>query len=288
MINFKLYEQSVKYPEYVNRALKKLQELLCQFVLNKNNGFEIFFQGSYENNTNILNHSDIDIVILYKKIFYRNIINFNFENNKNKVIFWSNNQNYFLQDFYLELLNFLKDDSTFLVTNGNKTIKCQIFKSNFTFDIVCAFEYRLYKNSIYYVTGNYIYDYENKKYIINFPKISKKNSDNKDIICNGNYKKFIRLIKNLMKNHINENDWISSFTLENIVYNVPNKYFCLNKINLRYKFIIKKSIYLIKKHWEKILESNEILFIKNIQNLTQEKCLIIFLKIKILIECNTN
>lgn len=262
MIDVETYSKIGDNYKYVQEEFNKLRELLQNFKSSENKAVKIFLQGSYKNDTNIGKESDIDIVVFYKHVFVSNIKNPNdmkVLNFKNTVSIddtqrYNNcfiNANYSATQFKSELISYLKLNSKYLISEGKKTIKCQIPNSTFVFDIVSAFEYRLYSNFVdsntNYVEGNVIYDQFGNR-IINFPKQSYNNSVTKNKNCDGKYKETVRIIKNIMKNEIIETNWIPLFALESLLYNVSNEYFIYNDKGFRCSKVIEQVKKIINTH----------------------------------------
>lgn len=116
------------------------------------------------------------------------------------------------------------------VTEGNKSIKISENTYHVNADVVPAFEYRDYKaaNSTdparYYAGIKFFDSYENP--VINYPKIHIQNGKNKNVNTGYEYKKLVRIMKNVRLNMLEDGwidkDKITSFLTECLVWNVPN------------------------------------------------------------------
>lgn len=207
------------------------------------NSESVFLQGSYANHTNIKDDSDIDVVVLAYNVF---------GNNAREVLppvkieefnrIYSDSY-YTLEEFkealYQRLNGVFSSGGRINIERGNKTLK---FNQNEEFwqyvpvDIVPAFEYRKYSaNSVVdkdkQIEGVKIYDSYKKEYIINYPKVHKKNGEakNQTYRTNGNYKETVRIFKQIKKHLIDtkviSEDLMPSYNLECMLYNVPDNLF---------------------------------------------------------------
>lgn len=274
--------------QYVDDEFVKLKEFLERFQSAEGKGVKIFLQGSYKNHTNIGKESDIDIVVLYESIFHSNIksredkhlINYPDQVENHHIERFNNHFSDAKYDYFVfknALKNHLINNPKYEVSMGNKTIKCNIKNTSFIFDIVCVFNYRFYQNfydsNSKYVDGNLIKTPLGER-VINFPRQTYINSVNKNKdFTDGQYKETIRIIKNIMKNEINEQYWIPSFGLESIVFNVPHKYFLNSNREERIKNVLASARLLVQNNWRKLLEPNKLLFVKDMGKMSQEKAL---------------
>lgn len=203
---------------------------------------EIFLQGSYANATNIRKDSDIDIVLCYRNTYYYNIDNLSEEEqerfNDSK---WSRGRDF--MDFKNEVERFLK--TTYWSYRVQRKNKCVTISKQSNFfvdaDIIPCFEYRRYHrysyiptSDDYYVGTKFITDeWQN---IINFQKLHQKNGEAKNIRTDGKYKAVVRVLKNINKYLVDqwllEEKFISSFAIENLIYNISDDIFRENDINL--------------------------------------------------------
>ena len=186
------YSERGKNYDYIMKEFTKIKEKLEGFKTSNGRDISVFLQGSYKNNTNIDKNSDIDIVA-YCPIFMSNIwslkdnntLNFYKEFDSKELARYNNaftTANYNLKKFKDELFKYLNAElNNESVWYKSKTIKCKINNSNFTFDIVPAFEYRFYIQPFIdadtkYIQGNTILDTTKNIRIINFPKQTYLNS----------------------------------------------------------------------------------------------------------------
>lgn len=182
--------------------------------------YEIFLQGSYANNTNVKQNSDVDICVMYKNVF-----------NYSMPEGYTLGGNYSDSSLdYFELRNLIKKAlvkkfGSNRVIDKNKAIR--ILSNSYTTeaDVVVSFQYRKYSNNTDFVEGIY-YKALDGTTIINYPKIHIKNGTAKNNATNYIYKKMVRILKKIMydmqEDNIPNSDNVKGFVLECMVYNIPN------------------------------------------------------------------
>ena len=207
----------------VNNALSKNSVLSTDI--------EVFGQGSYANNTNIRNNSDIDINVCYTGAFYFDIPSGT--SREQYGIYPVNDYSY--QQFKNDVEQILVEH--FGRSNVIRKNKCIHIKENTyhaEIDVVPTWKYRRYKsNKNIYDEGVALCADNALGKIINFPKQHKQNGIQKNYETSRRYKRLVRIIKNL---HIRmeeygyyRNDHITSFLLECLVYNLPNDRYQLDR-----------------------------------------------------------
>lgn len=184
------------------------------------NNYEIFLQGSYANNTNVRQNSDVDICVMYKNIFsYEMPQGYTLDKN-----YSDSTLNYY------DLRNMIKSALIKKFGNGrvqdkNKSIR--ILSNTYTTDadVVVAFQYRKYINGSNYIEGIY-YKALDGTIIKNYPKVHIKNGNNKNDETNHMYKKMVRIFKKIMydmqDDSIPNSNEVKGFVIECMCYNYPN------------------------------------------------------------------
>ena len=182
--------------------------------------YEIFLQGSYANNTNVKQNSDVDICVMYKNVFRYHM-----------PIGYSLDSKYTDSSIsYMELRNtikkaLIKKFGSDRVVDKNKAIR--VLSNTYTTDadVVVAFQYRYYMNENDYKEG-IAYTALDGTNVVNYPKIHINNGNNKNVSTNHMYKKMVRIFKKIMYDmqdaNIQESKEIKGFVLECMVYNIPN------------------------------------------------------------------
>ncbi len=279
------YAEGNENKQYIKDSYQNLKELLEKFKFH-NKSIKVFLQGSYKNDTDINFDSDIDIVVYYEEMFNENVRHQNDNNEFHKETNLTptdvdkfnqhfSNSEYTQQEYKQAIKTWIESNSNdYVVTNGDKTLKCKIKNSKYNFDIVCAIQYRLYTNfdnPDKFDYGNFLRGVEGER-VINFPKQTYKNSMEKNKNT-GKYKETVRIIKNIMKRNYDKNLWIPSFALESILYNVSDKSYNIDTKHERVKTVIEEALSLVNNNWSSLLEPNKILYVKNIKRVDQNKVL---------------
>lgn len=215
-----------------------------------NNGFiragdyDIFPQGSYANNTNIRNNSDIDINVCYTGAFY-----FDLPLGKSRYDYG------FMHDVEYSFKQFKDDVEAILVKKfGRDQVvrknKCIHVKENTyrsEIDVVPTWEYRRFygPRTADYVQGVKLLP-DNGGVVINFPKQHLSNGRTRNINTSQRYKKLVRMVKRIHLNMENEgyykNPRITSFLLESMVYLLPNTTYFLYSDDFKWNEVLKKAI----------------------------------------------
>jgi len=182
--------------------------------------FEVYLQGSYKNDTNIRGDSDVDIVAQLNSTFYSNL------SEDQKRILGLTPATYHLSDFRADVLKILKNYyGQSQITEGNKSIKIKANNGRLPADVIVCSQYRRYKtvNSYDYVEGMTFWTQNDKRQVINYPKLHYDNGVSKHKNSNQWYKPVVRLFKN-SRGSIS-GDRTPSYFLECLLYNVPTSNF---------------------------------------------------------------
>lgn len=187
---------------------------------------EIFAQGSYANNTNVRQNSDVDICVMLTSTVFCNYVDGKTDNDYG---YTTGSITY--NDYKTYIIDALKkkfgDDA---VTVGNKSISIEANSYHVNADVVPAFQYRDFKNINSIDPARYV---EGIKYfakdgteVINYPKDHISNGKQKNNSTNYEYKKLVRIIKHIRNDMVDDGtadgDKITSFLIECLVWNVPN------------------------------------------------------------------
>jgi len=213
-------EQKLKNAENaVKNALSKYSLALGDY--------EVFGQGSYANNTNVRNNSDIDINVCYTGGFY-----YQLPLGKTRYEYGLTNPiSYSFDEFKNDVESILV--AHFGRNNVVRKNKCLHIKENtyrVEIDVVPTWTFREYGSNrdIYNEGVKLIADADGEE-IVNYPKQHQRNGINKNLRTSRRFKRLVRIIKNL---HIQMDDEgyyrnanISSFLLECLTYNYPDSRF---------------------------------------------------------------
>jgi Nucleotidyltransferase domain len=198
-------------------------------------GVEIFLQGSYANATNTYGDSDIDVVVLYKNTFYKDMSSLSLPQQQahehafgTSIYQWS--------DLRRDVLSALTAHfGAGNVAVGNKAIKVKTGAGRMTADVVPAVQFRRYATFV--DAGNlsahwgiHFFDAQGNG-ITNYPKyhIDRGQDKNRDERTRGLYKPVVRLFKNfrsyMVDNRILADGVAPSYYIECVLHNVPDNLF---------------------------------------------------------------
>lgn len=186
----------------------------------KIDNYEIFLQGSYANNTNVKQNSDVDICVMYKNVFrYRMPSGYSLDGKySDSTLSYKE-----LRDNIKNAL--IKKFGESRVIDKNKAIR--ILSNTYTTDadVVVAFQYRYYTNQDNFKEG-IAYTALDGTNVVNYPKIHIENGNKKNTATNHMYKKMVRIFKKIMydmqDDNIDLSKEVKGFVLECMCYNYPN------------------------------------------------------------------
>ena len=191
----------------------------------KTKTIEIFGQGSYANNTNVRLNSDIDINVRYTDAFY-----YDLPKDKTKDDFNLNSPaTYSYKEYKNDVENALINK--FGQDNVIRNDKCITIKANsyrVETDVVPTWNFRRYQNDKTYELGARFWSDSQVK-ITNYPKQHIENGIEKNSNTSRKFKRLTRLHRKLrykmIEDNITVNKNITSFSLECLIWNVPNYIF---------------------------------------------------------------
>jgi hypothetical protein len=187
---------------------------------------ETFGQGSYANDTNVRLNSDIDINVRYTGGYY-----FDLPKDKTEVDMGIDKDgpsgysfSEFKNDVEVALVNKFGRDQ---VIRNDKCITIKGTAQRIQTDVVPTWNYRRYNENKTYVLGAKFFPDKSIGAITNFPKQHIENAIKKNSNTQRRFKRLTRLHRKLrykMKDDgVAFNTNITSFLLECLVWNVPNK-----------------------------------------------------------------
>lgn len=216
---------------------------------NKNNNrkVKLFLQGSFANNTNVRNESDVDIAIILESTF------------RPKYRYGVTGASYGHSDSTDSLYIFKNDVQRALeykfgedVERKDKSIKINGNTYRVDTDTVPSMRYRDYSNDYNnlennYVEGIVIYP-DSGGEIINYPELHIKNGKAKNNSTNYMFKKMVRIMKKMryiMQDYNYESaNKVSSFGLESLLWNIPDSVY--SKYST-YKYVFDELIKYVQK-----------------------------------------
>lgn len=201
----------------IRNAIKDSDEL-SEFTI------DLIPKGSYYNNTNVRLNSDVDIAVVLRDTFFPD-----YPKGKDKEDFGNVSSSYNFSQYRDAIENALNKKFGYgNVDPGNKAIKINSNSYRVDADAVPCFEHRRYKQDGSYITGTGFIARNTGKREENYPEQHFENGKQKNNVTYKRFKKVVRVIKRLRYNMVNENYFhpnISSFLIESLVWNVPNRYF---------------------------------------------------------------
>lgn len=187
---------------------------------------EIFAQGSYANNTNVRQNSDVDICVMLTSTFFCNYVD-----GKTDIDYGYTAGSITYSDYKSYIVEALKKKfGKNVVAVGNKSIDIKSNSYHVNADVVPTFQYRDFKiisstDPIKYVEG-VKYVARDGTEVINYPKDHIINGKQKNNNTNYEYKKLVRIMKHIRDDMVDDGktdgDKITSFLIECLVWNVPN------------------------------------------------------------------
>lgn len=203
----------------VREAIKEDEKL-------SNKSTETFGQGSYANDTNVRLNSDIDINVRYTGGYY-----FDLPKDKSEAdmgIDKDGPSGYSFSEFKNDVETALvKKFGRDQVIRNDKCITIKGTSQRIQTDVVPTWNYRRYKDNKTYVLGVKFFPDKPTGAITNFPKHHIENAIKKNSNTQKRFKRLTRLHRKLrykMKDDgVTFNANITSFLLECLVWNVPNR-----------------------------------------------------------------
>ncbi len=191
--------------------------------LNRRN-IKVFTQGSYRNNTNVRQDSDVDIGILCYDTFYMQL-----PEGYTRENFSINPATYDYSQFKNEVGQALVDHFGYSSVNrGNKAFDIKENSYHVDADVAPFFEHRRYDTSGNYNSGVQLFADDGKK-IINWPEQHYNNGVSKNNNTGRRFKAMVRILKKLCNemadNGISAAQPIPGFLNECLVWNVPDSNF---------------------------------------------------------------
>jgi predicted nucleotidyltransferase len=225
--------------EKCKRAIAQVTDAIRKKFGNK---VSIFLQGSYQNNTNVKQDSDVDVVVRHDGYFYHDLQRLS---DADKAIYEANRSasNYTFAELKEQIHAALIAEFGAAAKRKDKCIEIIGNSYRITADVVPCFVHRRFSNlKDTEVSGIQFYsDRENEK-IVSFPEQHHSNGVTKTNATGRMYKRTVRILK-VMRNIMVEKGIItdglaSSFFIECLVYNVADRLFLPGNYELTVRNII--------------------------------------------------
>lgn len=207
----------------LQNSLSMVVDALNDYDELKKLDIKVFGQGSYANDTNVKQDSDIDINVRLSDTIFIDIP----ENKKQEEYGYSDSQ-YKFSDYKFSIFNALVKKFGKDVKSVDKCITIEGNSYRTKTDVVPTFEYHRHDdNGTQYIGTKFISD--SGKAIVNYPLQHIQNGINKNSQTQKRFKRLTRIYRRIRYKMIDEkyntNDKITSFLLECLVWNVPNNIF---------------------------------------------------------------
>ncbi|NUN13683.1 MAG: nucleotidyltransferase [Myxococcales bacterium] len=186
---------------------------------------DVFAQGSYRNNTNVRQDSDVDICVCCRDVFFYDLPS---DGSITKSSAGFSDADYGYSQFKNEVeLALVAKFGRSMVTRGNKAFDVHATSYRVDADVVPTFEHRRYyqySGQIRFHKGTELHPDKGGK-IINWPDQNYENGVDKNKATNNRFKFITRVIKRLKnemeEKNISEAKPIPSFLIECLVWNTP-------------------------------------------------------------------
>jgi hypothetical protein len=198
--------------------------------------YDVFLQGSYANDTNIRSDSDVDVVVMLKGAFNRDLSRLTQpEQTLYRAAF--SDASYGFTEFRADVLKALTAHyGALLVVQGKNSIKVKPSSGRLGADAVVCLHYRQYHRFYsledqLYVEGM-AFTRQDGVFIVNYPKLHSANCVSKNKTTGGWFKPTVRVFKNMRTRLVSANvigaDIAPSYFVEGLLHNVPSATFGAN------------------------------------------------------------
>lgn len=211
--------------EKCRNAERMIKDAIKEYSELSDKKIEVFAQGSYCNNTNVKQNSDVDICVVCMDPFFCDL-----PSGKNKSDFSLTDSSYEFNEFKSSIeralvKKFGKDG----ITKGSKAFDVHSNTYRVDADVVACFEHRRYTgNGLSYLSGTEFITKDGKR-VINWPRQHYENGVDKNNRTGTKYKKVVRILKKLnlsmQEEDIAVSKRIPSFLIECLVWNTPDYLF---------------------------------------------------------------
>jgi hypothetical protein len=199
------HQGSVAQSKDTYATIKRALEDSNAYYTSRN--FEVFLQGSYGNDTNIFDESDVDIVICYNGAFFHDLTALP-PDQQSAFNAAMPNGTYFYNTFKGHVKTALEAAFGNSVKPGKKAIKVEATGSRRNADVLVAFEYRRYykfnaQTDQSFDTGIAFFTDSNTP-IPNYPKQHSRNCTIKHQQTYNKFKPLVRIFKNIRSRLVDE------------------------------------------------------------------------------------
>lgn len=192
----------------------------------------VFLQGSYGNDTNILAESDVDVVIETDTSFFRDLAELP-QTQKNAYLAAHSNATYTYAQFKNDVITQLRASFGTAVVPGTKAVNIASSGNRRSADVLVAFEHRHYHRFVSLTDQTFDtgvgFLTSDGTLIGNYPQQHSDNCTAKHQATNSWFKPTVRILKNMRSKLADDGligDGIApSYVIEGLLHNVPNDRF---------------------------------------------------------------
>lgn len=215
-----------------DNAVRMVRDAISADSVLSSKNIEVFAQGSYRNNTNVRQDSDVDICVCSMDIFFAD---YSMSGGLTEQDIGNSDSNYTYNEFKNSVEKALaaKFGRT-SVKRGNKAFDIHANTYRVDADVVPSFEHRRYTgkknyNNIYYYLSGTEFQPDHGGSVINWPQQHYENGVTKNDATGNRFKYITRVLKRL-RNEMADKGLIAakpipSYLIECLVWNVPNEGF---------------------------------------------------------------
>ncbi|MXX53277.1 MAG: nucleotidyltransferase, partial [Dehalococcoidia bacterium] len=191
--------------------------------------YDVYLQGSYQNDTNISGDSDVDVVLELKSSIYHDLDELS-DWERRSLALTLGPVTYGWNDFRRDALKAMElRFGKALIAQGNKTIKLKPNPGSLAADVVVCANHRTYTSRSAHIDGIMLYVLQDKRQIVNYPMLHYQNGAEKGRRTRDRYKRTVRMFKNARNRLLSDGRLhrkaAPSYFLECLLYNAPNECF---------------------------------------------------------------
>ncbi len=211
------------------RTHEEIRRILAAHTWPPGVRYDFYLQGSYQNDTNIGGGSDVDAVLELKSTVHYDTESLTARDRQRLESTFSPPA-YGWNHFRREALKVLEQRlGSRFVGQGNKTIKVKAHRQRLAADVVICSTLRRHTSYSEYVEGITLYALQDKRWIVNYPKLHYENNTAKGRRTFDRYKRTVRMFKNA-RNCLESDGRIRrglapSYFVECLLYNAPDDTF---------------------------------------------------------------
>ena len=215
--------------ETAKRTHEAIRRVLAAHTWPSGMTYDIYLQGSYRNDTNIRGDSDVDLVLEFTSSYKSDVRALSLRDRQG-ISKPSGPPISSLNSFRQEAVKGLRSGfGSGMVIQGNKSIKVKAASSRLAADVVVCMQFRRFTKSGAYQQGMTLWALQDKRWVINYPKLHCRNGADKSSRTHDRYKRTVRMFKNV-RNYLVSQRKISaksvpSYFLEGLLYNAPDEAF---------------------------------------------------------------